>query len=105
MKKTYNETWMMSNEELQKATISLIVYGGDKYSDELSVNELEDDMREVKYTGVTAWDVISGGEEAEEIEADTDASGIDEHHEYLVLHFNDGTTATYRNSHVDMFLR
>lgn len=105
MKNTYTQTWMMSNEELQRATVRLLVYGADKYSGELTVDEVEDGMHEVKYTGLIAWDVISGGAEAEEIEAQTDASGVDEHHEYLVLHFNDGTDATFRNSHVDMFLR
>ena len=102
MKKTYIGTWMMSNDELQEATIMIIVYPKDKYSDVHAVNE---DIKQVTYKGLTAWDIIEGGKEAEEIESETDASGVDEHHEYLVLHFNDGTTATFRNSHVDMFIR
>lgn len=102
---TYNSTCMMSNEKLQRATIRIFVYAGDKYSDKITVEELEKDTVEVEYTGVTAWDIISGGKEAEEIESNTDESGIDEHHEYLVLHFNNGEQATFRNSHVDMFLR
>ena len=99
MKRTFTETWTMSNEKLQKATVRIFVYNADKYTGNVT------EETEVKYTGLTAWDIIEGGKEAEEIESDTDESGVDEHHEYLVLHFNDGTQATFRNSHVDMFLR
>ena len=102
MKKTYTETWTMSNEKLQKATVRLLVYNISKYSDHHTVEEVERDMKEVKYTGLTAWDIISGGEETEEIESN---GLLDDNHEYLVLHFNDGTKATYRNSYVDMFIR
>lgn len=99
MKKTYTETWTMSNKKLRKATVRLFVYKEDKYTQNIT------DEIEVTYKGLTAWDIIVGGEEAKEIEALTDASGVDEHHEYLVLHFEDGETATYRNSHVDMSIR
>mgnify|MGYP003321056954 CR=1 FL=1 len=99
MKRTYTETWTMSNEELQQATVKLFIFNEDKYTENIT-EEIE-----VEYTGVCAWDIIEGGEEAEEIEAMTDASGVDEHHEYLVLHFNDGRTGTFRNSHVDMHIR
>lgn len=99
MKRTYTQTWMKNNEKLQRATVTIYVYDGDKYTNATK------EEKEVSYTGLTAWDIIEGGEEAEEIESMTDASGVDEHHEYLVLHFNDGTTATFRNSHVDMHIR
>lgn len=99
MKRTYTQTWMMSNEKLQKATVKIFVYNADKYTEDIT------EEKEVTYTGLTAWDVIEGGKEAEEIEAETDASGVDEHHEYLILHFNNGKTATFRNSHVDMYIR
>lgn len=85
--------------DLTKATIRLYIHEATKYE------APEDDEIEVEYTGVKAWSIIEGGQEAEEIEAQTDASGIDENHEYLVLHFEDGSEATFRNSHVDMFLR
>ena len=98
MKRTYTGTWTMSNEELRKATIKLYIFEGVKYNDHEPIAETE-------YTGVTAWDIIEDGEEAKEIEAETDASSIDEYHEYLILHFEDGTTSTFRNSHVDMHIR
>lgn len=96
MKRTYTQTWTMSNEELQAATIRIYVYDVDKYTQNIT------EEKEVTYTGLTAWDIIEGGDEAEAIEAD---GLVDEHHEYLVLHFNDGETATFRNSHVDMHIR
>lgn len=100
MKRTYTQTITMSNEELQQATIKLYISEYSKYDPDTSGGEIE-----VEYTGLTAWDIIEGGKEAEEIESETDCNGIDENHEYLVLHFNDGTTSTFRNSHVDMFIR
>lgn len=98
MMRTYTQTFMKSNEKLRKAIISIYVFDQPKY-------EATGDGIEVQYTGLTAWDIITGGKEAEAIEAETDASGVDENHEYLVLHFEDGNTATFRNSHVDMCIR
>lgn len=97
MIRTYERTLFIP--DLTKATIRLYIHEATKYE------APEDDEIEVKYIGVKAWSIIEGGQEAEEIEAQTDASGIDENHEYLVLHFEDGSEATFRNSHVDMFLR
>lgn len=99
MIRTYTQTFTMSNEKLQKATIRLYVYDQNKYTGDVT------EEKEIKYTGVNGWDIIEGGEEAEQIEAETDQDGMDDNHEYLVLHFNDGRTATFRNSYVDMFLR
>ena len=106
MMRTYEGTWMMNNERLQQATIKITIFAEPKYfinGTKVTWNdECGEDGEEVKYTGLTAWDIIEGGEEAEAIEAD---GLVDENHEYLVLHFNDGTTATFRNSHVDMHIR
>lgn len=59
-------------------------------------------IRNVKYDDITSWEIISG-DDAKQIEAETTSDCIDELHEYLVLHFEDGSESTFRNSHVDMF--
>lgn len=97
MIKTFNATMHMTNEQLQKATVKLFITDGVKW--ENPGKEIE-----VKYTGLKSWSLVSG-EDAMKIEAESDGSCIDEYHEYLVLEFVDGTTATFRNSHVDMFIR
>lgn len=96
MIRSFNQTFMMSNEKLQKATVRIFVYNDNKYTGNVT------EETEVKYTGLTAWDIIQSGKEAEEIEND---GLIDDNHEYLVLHFNNGDTATFRNSYVDMHIR
>ena len=80
--------------------VELFIYDECKYEADENVNEIR-----VEYDFVTGFEVIEGGAEAEKIEAETDGSCIDDYHEYLVLFFEDGETATFRNSHVDMFLR
>ena len=94
MIRTYRRTLLVS--DLENATVRLYLTDAVKY-------EAEDRAKTVTYTGVISWDIIEGGKEAEEIEANNDL--MDENHEYLVLHFKDGKTATFRNSHVDMFIR
>lgn len=64
--------------------------------------EAIENCKEVDYEEVDWFEVVSGAE-AEEIEAQTDGSCIDDYHEYLVLHFGNGDTATFRNSYVDLF--
>jgi len=98
MKKTYTQTFTI--RDLTKATIELEVFDGNKYADDF--NELAG--KKVKYTGVKAWSIING-EDADKIEAESDGTCIDENHEYLILQFADGDTATFRNSHVDMWIR
>lgn len=96
MKRTYTST--LFNPDLTKATIEVKVLSGCKY------NESVETVKTVEYKGIISWDIIEGGEEAEEIESMTDESWEDEYHEYLVLNFKNGDTATFRNSHVDMFI-
>lgn len=98
MIRTYTRTLMIKN--LEDVKVRLFVHSGCKYT----AKTLEDlgEETEVTYNGIKAWSIVEGGQEAEDIEADSDM--VDEFHEYLVLHLLNGETATYRNSHVDMFL-
>jgi len=64
--------------------------------------EDREDGKDIKYSGCIGFEVITG-EAAAQIENESDGSCIDEYHEYLVLHFENGDTATFRNSHVDLF--
>ena len=93
MKITYTRTLMKS--DLSKATVTLTVYEGCKYT------TLEEPTK-IEYKGIKSWSIISGGIEADALEM---VYGIeDEFHEYLIIELLNGTMATFRNSHVDMFL-
>lgn len=96
MTRKFTRTMFMTNEELQEATIRLYVTEGVKWEDS---NE-----KEIRYTGLKSWSIVDG-EDAKEIENYLSENEMDENHEYLVLEFVDGTTSTFRNSHVDMFIR
>lgn len=61
-----------------------------------------EELKRIRYTDVVAFEVVTG-EAAALIEAKSDGSCIDDYHEYLVLTFANGDTATFRNSYVDMF--
>lgn len=96
MKKTYTGTLTRPiTESLQKANVRIFIHDVAKY-------ECKEHVGEINYTGLTSWDIISGGKEAKAIENIFDI--MDDYHEYLVLHFNDGRIATFRNSYVDMFI-
>lgn len=79
------------------ATVELEIHKEVKYEDR------SEDLPVIKYSGVTAFEVVHG-EAAALIEADSDGSCIDDYHEYLVLYFANGETSTFRNSYVDMFI-
>lgn len=98
MTRTYTRTMMMDEERIQKATIKIYLTESVKWE------AADEEEKVVTYTGLKSWSIVDG-EDAKEIEAHTDGSCIDEMHEYLVLDFVDGTQATFRNSHVDMFIR
>lgn len=57
---------------------------------------------EVEYTDVAKVEVKEISRE--EIEAETDGSCLDEYNEYCIISFLNGETATFRNSHVDIFM-
>lgn len=85
---------------LESKTVKLDVYDVCKYT---ATKEDFEREKVAVYKHVAGFAVVSG-EDAKELEAETDGSCIDDHHEYLVLYFEDGDTATFRNSYVDMFL-
>ena len=98
MKTTYTRTLM--KKDLSKVTVTLEIHEGCKYT----ANKIEDlgESTEVEYNGIKSWSIIEGGDEAKAIEM---VYGIeDEFHEYLIIELLDGKMATFRNSHVDMFL-
>lgn len=88
MIRTYTGTTMLG-EDLTNATFDV---------------RLRDTNERVKYTGIRGWSIVEGGKEAAEIEALGDGSCVDENHNYLILHYEDGREATFRNSHVDLFV-
>ena len=71
------------------------VYDGSKYSTDSKV------VARPEYN-IEGYKVVSGGAEAQAIESEY-GNDLDEFHEYLVLDLGNGETATFRNSHVDMF--
>ena len=87
----------MKNFIRTNANVELEIHEEVKYFDQ------GENFTRIQYSGVTAFEVIHG-EAAELIEAESDGSCVDEFHEYLVLYFANGETATFRNSHVDMFV-
>lgn len=56
---------------------------------------------ETNYTGLKYWTILDG-EDGEALVAE--GMERDEVGEYLELTFMDGTTATFRNSHCDLFV-
>lgn len=82
----------------------LDVYEECKYTAcELGHKEVFENCKQVQYKGVTHIEIVTG-DDAKELEAETDGSCIDDMHEYLVIYFADGTTSTFRNSYVDLFI-
>lgn len=95
MKTTYTRT--MFNPDFSKCLFRVYIH-------ELPKWEAQDDGERIDYTGVKEYTIIEGGDEAYELEQGL-GELIDELHEYLILHFEDGRTATFRNSHVELFIR
>ena len=81
---------------LNSRTVLVKIYDGCKY------DSSSKKVFEVSYDFCTGFEVVTG-KRATEIERCTDGSCIDDHHEYLVLFFEDGTEATFRNSYADLF--
>lgn len=89
----------MKQNFMKTRKVMLDVYEECKYT---ASEEVFENEKTIEYNNVVAFEVVSG-KEAEQIEAETDGSCIDDFHEYLVLYMEDGSTSTFRNSYVDLF--
>ena len=57
---------------------------------------------EVVYNNIKGYEVVTG-EKAALIGKETDENSLDEYNEYLIIHLETGETATFCNSHIDLF--
>lgn len=96
MKTTYTSTKKF--KDLTKAIFKIYLFNESKYG-----RDFDCDAIEFIYTDVTSFDIIDRGQEAKDIEKEM-FPDFDEYGEYLILHFNDGSQATFRYSYVDMFI-
>ena len=96
MKRTYTRTKKF--KDLTKATFKLYIYNESKYG-----RDFDCDVKEWTYTDVSSFVIISHGQEAKDIEKEM-YPDYDPYNEYLILHFSDGSQATFRYSYVDMFI-
>lgn len=60
-------------------------------------------IAEAEYKNIQGYEVVTGTR-ATEIGLETDENSRDEYNEYLIITLESGETATFCNSHVDMFL-
>ena len=61
-------------------------------------------VKTIRYRNIRGFEVATG-ERAEQIISEKNAAcSIDPYNEYLVLYLEDGSTATFRNSYVDLFI-
>ncbi len=98
MIKSYERT--LFRRTLEGRTVEIHTYENCKYHARSMENLGQETI--TSYTDVESWDIVTGGKEAEAIEQC--CLTVDEYHEYLILHFSDGHTLTFRNSHTDMFV-
>ena len=76
--------------------VKVKIYNGVKY-EKSSVK-----LAEVEYTNIRGYEVVTG-DRATKIGIETDGNSRDEYNEYLIITLENGETATFCNSHVDMF--
>jgi hypothetical protein len=96
MKRTYTNTKKF--KDLTKAIFKIYLFNESKYG-----RDFDCDVKVHTYTDVTSFEIISHCQEAEDIEKEM-FPDFDEYGEYLILHFSDGSQATFRWSYVDMFI-
>lgn len=73
-----------------------------KIYNECKYNPTSKKVAEVTYNNIKGYEVVTG-ERATEIGNETDANSRDEFNEYLIITLENNETATFCNSHVDMF--
>ena len=76
--------------------VKVKVYSGVKY------NANSKEVAEVEYNNIRGYEVVTG-KRATDIGLWTDVNSRDEYNEYLIITLEDGETATFRNSHVDLY--
>ena len=76
--------------------VKVKVYNGVKYE------ATSEKVAEIKYKSIKGYEVVTG-DRATEIGLDTCENSRDEYNEYLIITLENGETATFRNSHVDLF--
>ena len=76
--------------------VKVKVYSGVKY--DLTTEK----VAEVIYKNINGFEVVTG-EKATAIGLETDGNSRDEYNEYLIITLENGETATFCNSHVDLF--
>ena len=76
--------------------VYLKIYDGVKYDGS------NPKVAEVRYDNIQGFEVVTG-DRATEIGLETDENSRDEYNEYLIITLEDGETATFCNSHVDLF--
>lgn len=104
MKTTYTRTNKF--KDLTKAIFKLYIYNESKYGRDFDCDDIyrdfDCDVIEWTYTNVTSFDIITD-QDAKDIEKEM-YPDFDEYNEYLILHFSDGSQATFKYSYVDMFI-
>ena len=76
--------------------VKVKIYNGVKYNTETKK------VAEVEYENIQGFEVVTG-ERATKIGLETDENSRDEYNEYVVITLESGETATFCNSHVDLF--
>lgn len=76
--------------------VELLIYDRPEYEKDATVVKVQ------RYENLEWWEVVTG-KDAKKLEDATDGTCIDPKHQYIVLHFADGTEATFRKNYVLMF--
>ena len=91
---------------MNSKSVTVEVYSECKYT---MSKEVAENSKMIYYDFCTGFEVLSAESKSlcdTERVAEIEAQGlVDDYHEYLILYFEDGETATFRNSYVDLFSR